>query len=98
MCVFYNLLISLSSRVTGFPQHDQSVRFWLDLVLANVIESDLLVIDSGLSVCQLILENFDKFVIHQNMASEIEPTILHELNYDTLEIDMEVLLKSKGIW
>ena len=55
-------------------------------------------IDSGLSVCQLILENFDKFVIHQNMASEIEPTILHELNYDTLEIDMEVLLKSKGIW
>ena len=32
------------------------------------------------------------------MASKIEPTVLDGLNYVVLEIDMETLLKSKGLW
>ena len=32
------------------------------------------------------------------MDSNIELTILDGLNYDIREIDMEILLKSKGLW
>ena len=32
------------------------------------------------------------------MASRIDPTVLDGLNYDVWVIDMEMLLKSKGLW
>ena len=42
--------------------------------------------------------NLNEFVIHQKMASKIEPTILDGLSYAVWATDMETSLKSKGLW
>jgi hypothetical protein len=40
----------------------------------------------------------EQSIMHQKMDSKIEPVVLDGFNYVVWETDMEMLLKSKGIW